>query len=431
MKVELTKKETNIVQLKVEVPQEQVGLAIDKAYLKVRKDFSLPGFRKGRVPRNILEKRFGVEVFYEEAANIMLQETYPQAVEEHKLDPVDHPEIEVEQIDHDKPFIYTATLTVKPELKLGQYKDLGIVQEEAEVSQEDVDRELENLRNSKAKLVTLEGEEAIAADQDQVIIDFVGRLDGEEFEGGAGSNYSLTLGSGSFVPGFEEQLIGAKPGDKIIVKVSMPDEYHSEQLAGKDVEFDVSINEVKRKVMPELDDDLAKEVGDYSTLEELRNSIRERLVDRAKNQAEQQQRQQVLDAVRDNAEVDIPGVMIDNEVESMVRQMENRFAQQGLKFEDYLNYSGKSVDDIKAEMRPEAEKNVKTELMLDTVAEVENISVEPADLDKEISQLAEAYGQEVDKIRKVLEASGQIAGIEQVIRHRKVIDFLTEANQKA
>lgn len=431
MKVELTKKETNIVQLKVEVPQEQVGLAIDKAYLKVRKDFSLPGFRKGRVPRNILEKRFGVEVFYEEAANIMLQETYPQAVEEHKLDPVDHPEIEVEQIDHDKPFIYTATLTVKPELKLGQYKDLGIVQEEAEVSQEDVDRELENLRNSKAKLVTLEGEEAIAADQDQVIIDFVGRLDGEEFEGGAGSNYSLTLGSGSFVPGFEEQLIGAKPGDKIIVKVSMPDEYHSEQLAGKDVEFDVSINEVKRKVMPELDDDLAKEVGDYSTLEELRNSIRERLVDRAKNQAEQQQRQQVLDAVRDNAEVDIPGVMIDNEVESMVRQMENRFAQQGLKFEDYLNYSGKSVDDIKAEMRPEAEKNVKTELMLDTVAEVENISVEPADLDKEISQLAEAYGQEVDKIRKVLEANGQIAGIEQVIRHRKVIDFLTEANQKA
>lgn len=429
MKVELTKKETNIVQLKVEVPQEQVGLAIDKAYLKVRKDFSLPGFRKGRVPRNILEKRFGVEVFYEEAANIMLQETYPQAVEEHKLDPVDHPEIEVEQIDHDKPFIYTATLTVKPELKLGQYKDLGIVQEEAEVSQEDVDRELENLRNSKAKLVTLEGEEAIAADQDQVIIDFVGRLDGEEFEGGAGSNYSLTLGSGSFVPGFEEQLIGAKPGDKIIVKVSMPDEYHSEQLAGKDVEFDVSINEVKRKVMPELDDDLAKEVGDYSTLEELRNSIRERLVDRAKNQAEQQQRQQVLDTVRDNAEVDIPGVMIDNEVEVMVQQMENRFAQQGLKFDDYLSYSGKSLDDIKAEMRPEAEKNVKTELMLDTVAEVENISVESEDLDKEIAQLAEAYGQEAEKIRKVLEANGQLAGIEQVILHRKVIDFLTEANK--
>jgi len=429
LKVELTKKETNIVQLKVEVPQEQVGLAIDKAYLKVRKDFSLPGFRKGRVPRNILEKRFGVEVFYEEAANIMLQETYPQAVEEHKLDPVDHPEIEVEQIDHDKPFIYTATLTVKPELKLGQYKDLGIVQEEAEVSQEDVDRELENLRNSKAKLVTLEGEEAIAADQDQVIIDFVGRLDGEEFEGGAGSNYSLTLGSGSFVPGFEEQLIGAKPGDKIIVKVSMPDEYHSEQLAGKDVEFDVSINEVKRKVMPELDDDLAKEVGDYSTLEELRNSIRERLVDRAKNQAEQQQRQQVLDTVRDNAEVDIPGVMIDNEVEVMVQQMENRFAQQGLKFDDYLSYSGKSLDDIKAEMRPEAEKNVKTELMLDTVAEVENISVESEDLDKEIAQLAEAYGQEAEKIRKVLEANGQLAGIEQVILHRKVIDFLTEANK--
>lgn len=429
MKVELTQKETNIVELRVEVPQEQVAKALDKAYLKVRKDIALPGFRKGRVPRNILEKRFGIEILYEDAANILLQETYLQALEEHDVQPVDHPQVEVEQIEQGQPFIYTATVTVMPELKLGQYKDLKIPREQAEVTDEDVANELENLRQRQARLLTMEGEDAVAAEQDQVIIDFVGRLDGKEFEGGAGSNYPLVLGSGSFVPGFEEQLIGAKPGDKVTVKVSMPDEYHSEELAGKEVEFEVDVKEVKRRELPALDDDFAKDLGEYSTLEELRNSIRERLEDRAKNQADQAQRQKVLEAVRDNAEVDIPGVLIDNEVEAMVRQMENRFRQQGLIFQDYLNYAGRSLEDIKAEMRPEAEVNVKTELLLDTVAKVENISVEPADLDKEVAQLAEVYGQDADKLRKALEASGQLAGIEQVILQRKVIDFLTEANK--
>lgn len=429
MKVELTEKETNIVELRVEVPQEQVAKALDKAYLKVRKDIALPGFRKGRVPRNILEKRFGVEILYEEAANILLQETYPQALEEHNLQPVDHPQVDVEQIDQEQPFIYTATVTVMPELKLGQDKDLKIPREQAEVTDEDVAGELENLRNSQARLLTLEGVDAVAAQGDQVIIDFVGRLDGKEFEGGAGSNYPLVLGSGSFVPGFEEQLIGSKPGDKVNVKVSMPAEYHSEELAGKEVEFEVDVKEVKRKELPALDDDFAKDLGEYSSLEELRNSLRERLENRAKNLADQELRQKVLERVRDNAQVDIPEVLIENEIEAMIRQMENRFRQQGLKFEDYLNYSGRSLEDIKAEMRPEAEINVKTELLLDTVAKVENISVEPADLDKEAAQLAEVYGQDADKLRKALEAGGQLSGIRQAILHRKVMDFLTEVNK--
>lgn len=429
MKVELTEKETNIVELRVEVPQEQVAKALDKAYLKVRKDIALPGFRKGRVPRNILEKRFGVEILYEEAANILLQETYPQALEEHNLQPVDHPQVDVEQIDQEQPFIYTATVTVMPELKLGQYKDLKIPREQAEVTDEDVAGELENLRNSQARLLTLEGVDAVAAQGDQVIIDFVGCLDGKEFEGGAGSNYPLVLGSGSFVPGFEEQLIGSKPGDKVNVKVSMPAEYHSEELAGKEVEFEVDVKEVKRKELPALDDDFAKDLGEYSSLEELRNSLRERLENRAKNLADQELRQKVLERVRDNAQVDIPEVLIENEIEAMIRQMENRFRQQGLKFEDYLNYSGRSLEDIKAEMRPEAEINVKTELLLDTVAKVENISVEPADLDKEAAQLAEVYGQDADKLRKALEAGGQLSGIRQAILHRKVMDFLTEVNK--
>lgn len=428
MKVEMSKKETNTVELKVEVPQDQVKQAIEKAYLAIRKDFSLPGFRKGRVPRNLLEKRFGIEIFYEEAANIMLQDSYPKAVEEHNLEPVDQPEVTVDQIDSVKPFIYTASVTVKPELKLGKYKGLKIPKDATDINDEDIDKELENLQSSKAKLVALQDD--AAANDDHLIIDFVGRRDGEEFEGGKGTNYPLILGSQSFVPGFEEQLIGVRAGEQVTVKLTMPDEYHSEELAGQDVEFEVEVKEIKRKELPALDDDFAKEVGDYETLAELKDFLRERLEDRAEAQATQKQRQQVVDAVRDNAEVDIPAVMIDNEVEAMVKQMANRFAQQGLKFEDYLSYSGKSQDEVKAEMRPEAEKNVKTELMLDTVAKLENIKVEPAELDEEIAELAKSYGQEADKMRVLLEAGGQIPAIEHVIMHRKVIDYLTEANSK-
>jgi len=429
LKVELTNKETNVVQLKVELPPEQVAEAIDRAYLKMRKDFSLPGFRKGRVPRNILEKRFGIEIFYEEAANIMLQTSYPQALEEKNIEPVARPEIEIEQMESEKPFIYTATVTVKPQVTLGEYKGLNISVQTEEVSAEDVEGELKYLQNSRARLIALEGEDAVAAEQDQVIIDFVGRVDGKEFKGGSATNFPLVLGSGSFVPGFEEQLLGARPGDRITVKVSMPAEYHNEELAGKEVEFDVTVNEVKRKELPALDDDFAREVGDFDTLEELRASIRERLEDRARLAAEQQLREKVLQAVRDNIVVDIPAVMVDNEVEVMLRQMESRFARQGLKLEDYLSYSGKTLDDIKEEMRPEAENNIKTELMLDTVAEVENISVEPQELDAELDRLAQAYGQPKDKVRAALEEGGQLRGIEQVILHSKTIDFLVEANK--
>lgn len=429
MKIEMTNKETNVVVLKVEVPQEQVEQAIAKAYVNTRKDYSLPGFRKGKVPRNILEKRFGIEIFYEEAANILVQDTYPKVIEEQKLDPVDHPDITVDQLDSEQPFVYTATVTVRPELKLGKYKGLKIAKEEKSVSDEDVEAEITALQNSKARLIALDAD-GVAAQNDQVIIDFIGRLDGVEFEGGTGTNYPLALGSGSFVPGFEEQLIGAKQGETVLVKLTMPQEYHSEELAGKDVEFEVSIKEIKRKALPALDDDFAKEVGDYETLAALKDFIKERLEDRARQEADDKLRNDVLEAVREQAEVDIPEVMIENETDAMLRQMENRFAQQGLKFEDFLSYSGKTLDDIKAEMRPGAEKNVKTELLLDTVSKVENISVEEAELAKEIAQLAEAYGQEEKAVRSALEKNGQLEAIEQVVRHRKTLDFLTDINIK-
>ncbi len=429
MKVEMTNKEVNVIELKVEVPQEQVEQAIAKAYLQTRKEYSLPGFRKGKVPRNILEKRFGIEIFYEEAANILVQETYPNVVESQKLEPVDLPEVSVDQLDSEQPFIYTATVTVLPELKLGKYKGLKIVKEEKTVTDEDLEAEVKGLQNSKAKLIAL-GEDTIAAPEDQVIIDYTGTLDGVEFEGGTGVNYPLVLGSGSFVPGFEDQLIGIKQGEKVQVKLTMPEEYHNEELAGKEVEFAVEIKEIKRKELPALDDDFAREVGDYESFAVLKDFIRERLEDRAHQDSDNKFRNEVLEAVRDKAEVDIPEVMIENETKAMLRQTENRFAQQGLKFEDYLSYSGKSLDDVKAEMRTGAENNVKTELLLDTISKVENISVDEAELEAEIAQLAEAYGQETKAVRLALEKNGQLEAIEQVILHKKAMDFLAEANIK-
>lgn len=429
MKVEMTNKEVNVIELKVEVPQEQVEQAIAKAYLQTRKEYSLPGFRKGKVPRNILEKRFGIEIFYEEAANILVQETYPHVVESQKLEPVDLPEVSVDQLDSEQPFIYTATVTVLPELKLGKYKGLKIVKEEKIVTDEDIEAEVKGLQNSKAKLIAL-GEDAITALEDQVVIDFTGTLDGVEFEGGTGVNYPLVLGSGSFVPGFEDQLIGIKQGEKVQVKLTMPEEYHNKELAGKEVEFAVELKEIKRKELPALDDDFAREVGDYESFAALKDFIRERLEDRAHQESDNKFRNEVLEAVRDKAEVDIPEVMIENETKAMLRQTENRFAQQGLKFEDYLSYSGKSLDDVKGEMRAGAENNVKTELLLDTISKVENISVDEAELEAEIAQLAEAYGQETKAVRLALEKNGQLEAIKQVILHKKAMDFLAEANIK-
>jgi trigger factor len=429
LKVEVTDKEKNVVALKVEIPQESVEQAIAKAYLKIRRDYSLPGFRKGKVPRNILEKRFGSEIFYEEAANILVEDSYPKIVEENDIDPVDRPNVTVEQIDLEKPFIYQAEVTVRPELKLGKYRGLDIVKEEKEVTEEEVEAELAALQDRKARLVALEAD-AVAAEKDRVIIDFSGRKDGVEFPGGSGSNYPLTLGSGAFVPGFEQHLVGAKIGDEVQFRLSLPGDYHSEDLAGQEVDFTVQVKEIKRKELPPLDDDFAREVGDYQTLSALRDYIKERLEDRAREESAEKLQLAVLDALRERAVVDIPSVMIENEVEVLLRQMVNRISQQGLQFEDYLSYSGKSPDDLRAELRPAAEKNVKTELLLDTVGKVENISVEETELEEEIALMARAYGKEDKIIRDALEKNGQIEAIKQVILHRKALKLLVEENTK-
>ncbi len=430
MKVEIAGKEANEVKLKVEVPHEQVETALNQAYMKMRNDFSVPGFRKGKVPRDLIEKRYGVEVFYEETANILLQQSYPQALDEQKLDPVARPDIEVEQLEQGKPFIYEAKVTVKPEVTLGKYQGLKVAREEPTVEQKDVDAELDRIRDSRAKLVAVE-EGQPAQKDDQVIIDFTGRMDGEEFEGGSSSNYPLVLGSGSFVPGFEDQLEGAKAGETVTVSLTMPEDYGNEELAGKEVEFTVEVKEVKRKQYPELNDDFAKELSEeFESLQALKDKLKDQLQHNADHQAEHKQRDEIIAAVRDKSKVDIPSVMVDDEVEAMVQQMENRFARQGMKLEDYLKYSGQDLEQLRQQMRPEAESSVKTELVLDQLAETENIQVETEDLENEIERLAQSYGQKPEQIKSALAGSGQMPQMEQAVLHRKVMDWLVEHNSK-
>lgn len=429
MKAEVVNREVNEVTIKVVVPEQDVEIALEKAYRKMRKDFVLDGFRKGRVPRAQIEKRFGVEVFYEDAANILLQQTYPLALEQQQLEAVSRPEIAVDQLEQGKPFIYSATVTVKPEVKLGKYRGLGIKKDQPKIEDKDVEQELDRIRNSRAKLVAVDPD-VPAAKGDQVVIDFVGYLDGKEFEGGISANYPLVLGSETFIPGFEDQLIGAKAGDKVKVAVTMPEEYHKEDLAGKAVEFSVEVKEVKRKELPELDDEFAKDLGDFASLAALKDKIREQLETNAEQEATSKHQQQIIDKVREGAEADIPSVMVDTEVDAMVRQMETRFARQGMKLEDYLKFSGQDLDQLREQMRPEAENNVKTELVLDSLAEVENIKVEPEEVDREIEEMAQSYGQPPEAIKKALADGGQLSGLEQVILHRKVINWLVEHNTK-
>ncbi|WP_353894245.1 trigger factor [Proteinivorax hydrogeniformans] len=424
MKVNWEKKENNQGVLTVEVPAENVESSIEKAYKKMRKDIEIPGFRKGRVPRKIIENRFGVEVFYEEAANFMLQEFYPKAIEESGIEPVAQPEIDVEELEAGKPFIFKATVTVKPEVELGEYKDLGITKTVKEVSDEDVDAEVKSMQEKNAELIVAD-ENTEIAEGDTAVIDFEGYIGEEAFEGGKGENHPLVIGSKSFIPGFEEQLVGKKLGDELDVKVTFPKEYHAESLAGKEATFKVKINEVKTKKLPELNDEFAKD-NNFDSLDELKKDVKEKLEQQAEEQGKREFEQAVIDKVTENAKVDIPEVMVDNRLEDMVKEMEQRLSSQGMNLETYLQFTGGDLETMKAELKPQAEKDVKTNLVIETVVENEGIEVTEEDFEDEIKKLAEMYKQEVDKIKEIFSMPGQKESIEDGIKRRKAVELLLE-----
>lgn len=421
------KQEGNQGLLTVEVEADQFKGALDEAFKKVVKDVQLPGFRKGRIPRGMFEQRFGVESLYQDAVDIILPEAYGKAVEEAGIDPVDQPEIDITQIEKGKNLIFTATVTVKPEVKLGEYKGLEVEVEDVNVTDEDVEADLENQRQSLAELVVKE--EGTVEDGDTVVMDFEGFIDGEAFEGGSAENHSLEIGSGSFIPGFEEKLIGQETGAELDVDVTFPEEYHAENLAGKPATFKVKIHENKAKELPEMDDEFAKDVDDeVETLTELKEKTKKRLQEEKQNQADSQMRESLITQASENAEIDIPDAMVDGELDRMLREFEQRLQQQGMTLEMYFQFSGQSEDQLKEQMKEDAKKRVRTNLVLEAIVEVEELEATEADVEAELNTMAEMYQLEMDQLVQML--GGNTDAIKEDLKIKKAIDFLVEQSVK-
>ncbi|RIN87101.1 trigger factor, partial [Mammaliicoccus sciuri] len=394
------KKEGNQGLLTVTVPKEEVDKGLDKAFKKVVKQINVPGFRKGKMPRPLFEQRFGVESLYQDALDFILPEAYGNAVEEAEINPVDRPEIDVTQMEKGKELIFEATVTVEPEVELGDYKGLSIEKQDREVTDEEFNQAIEDAVSRQAELTVKEGE---IAEGDVVNINFDGYVDGEAFEGGQAEGYDLEIGSGSFIPGFEEQLIGLKANDSKDVVVTFPEEYHAEELAGKEATFKCEVNEVKSKEIPELDDELAQELDEsVSTVDEYKEKLRKDLEEAKVNQAEATEKEEAITKATDNAKVDIPEAMINTELDRMMQEFEQRISQQGLNLELYYQFSGQSEEELKAQMKEDAEKRVKTNLTLRAIADAENIEVSDADVEAEFAKMSEQFGLSVEDIKATL-----------------------------
>ncbi|CAM3528339.1 MULTISPECIES: trigger factor [Saccharibacillus] len=421
------KTEKNLGVLEVEVAADRVEAALDKAFQKVVKKANVPGFRKGKVPRSIFEARFGVESLYNDAIDILLPEAYSEAVEEAGIFPVDRPEIDIEQFGKGQTLKFKAKVTVKPEVTLGEYKGVEVPVSEISVTDEEIASELERLQSRHAELIVVD--EEAAANGDTVSIDFDGYVGDEAFEGGKAENYSLELGSGSFIPGFEEQVVGMSTGDSKDVTVTFPDEYHAAELAGKEAVFKVKLHEIKRKQLPELDDEFAKDVSEFETLDEYKEDLKKEVADRKKREGDAARENAVVEAVAAAAEVEVPESMVNGEVENMMRDFDNRLRQQGMNLEMYTSFSGQTAEDLREQMKTDAEKRVLNNLVLEAIAKEENISASEEDVEKELQTMADMYKRSLDEIRGILGANGSLDSLNDEITMRKTIEFLL-ANSK-
>ncbi|MEW9500590.1 trigger factor [Jeotgalibacillus marinus] len=423
MSVKWEKQEGNVGVLTVEVDADTVKQGLDDAFKKVVKKINVPGFRKGKMPRQMFEKRFGVESLYQDAIDLILPEAYSGAIDEAGILPVDRPEIDVEQMEKGKELIFTAKVTVKPEVKLGEYKGLEVEKLDTEVTDEDVTNELATLQERQAELVVKE--EGSVGNGNTVTLDFEGFVDGEAFEGGQAENYTLEIGSGSFIPGFEEQLVGLSIGDEKEVEVSFPEEYHAEELAGKPAVFKVKIHEIKVKELPELDDEFAKDADEeVETLAELKEKTKTRLEEQKKAEAESTLRDSLLEQASTNAEIDVPEAMVTTEVDRMLQEFEQRLSSQGMNLELYFQFSGQDEAALRGQMKEDAGKRVRTNLTLEAIAEVENITVTDEDVENELNSMTEQFNMSVDQIKAALGGSTEVLGND--LRIKKAIDFLVE-----
>lgn len=424
MKATWEKIEKNVGVLEVEVDAERVTEALDQAFKKVSKRVNVPGFRKGRVPRPIFEAKYGVESLYQDAIDIMLPEAYTQAVKETDIKPVDQPDVEVEQIGKGQTFKFKAKVTVKPEVQLGEYKGLEVEKQSVEVTEEELDAELKRMQERHAELIIVD--EDVAATGDSVVIDFEGFVDGEAFEGGKAERYTLELGSNSFIPGFEDQLIGMGTGDFKDVEVTFPEHYHAENLAGKPAVFKVKLHEIKRKQLPALDDEFAKDVSEFDTLEEYKADLKQQLQSRKEKEAEGAREAAVVDKAAENAEVEIPRAMIESEIQHMVKDLDNRLRMQGMNIDMFLTLSGQTIADLREQMQKEADKRVKNNLVLEQIAKEENLSISDEELSAEVDKMAEMYQRTAEEIRDILTKNGTLENLREEALIRKTIAFLVE-----
>ena len=400
MSLQVEKLEHNMAKLTVEVAAEDVEKALQAAYLKQRKQINIPGFRKGKVPRQMIEKMYGPEVFYDEAANNMIPDAYAKAYDESELDIVSQPKIEVVQMEKGKPFIFTAEVATKPEVTLGDYKGLKVDKVSTRVTQKEVDEEIEKERERNAR--TIEVTDRAVQDKDEVTLDFEGFVDGVAFEGGKGEDYPLTIGSGSFIPGFEEQLIGAEIDKEVEVNVTFPKEYHSEELAGKDATFKCTVHTIKAKELPELDDEFASEVSECETMDAYRAEVKKNIKERKERTGQEMKENQAVDQAIENAQMDIPEAMIEFQVRQMADDFARRIQQQGLTVEQYFQFTGMTAEKMMEEMKPQAEKSIKTRLVLEAIVKAENIEVSDERVEEELTKMAEAYQMEVEKLKEFM-----------------------------
>lgn len=421
MSLQVEKLEKNMAKITVEVPAEQFEKALTAAFNKNKIRFNIPGFRKGKAPQAMVEKMYGVEVLYEDAINEALDATYGDAVTESGLEVVSRPEIDVVQVEKGKELIYTATVAVKPEVTLGEYKGIEVEKASAEVTDEDIEAELKKVQEQNSRLITVE--DRAVEDGDQTVIDFEGSVDGTPFEGGKGEDYPLTIGSHSFIDTFEEQLIGKNIGEECEVHVTFPEEYHAKELAGKPAVFKVTVKEIKRKELPELNDEFAGEVSEFETLEEYKNDVKSKLSLKKQKDAATENENHVVDKVVENAQMDIPEPMIDSQVNNMVNDYARRMQSQGLSLEQYMQFTGMTIETLKEQMKPQAVKRIQTRLVLEAIVKAENITVSDEAVEKEIADMAESYKMEVAQIKEYMGENG-IEQMKEDLAVQEAVDFL-------
>ena len=418
MKVTVENGENQQVTLTIEVEAAEVNKAVDQACKRLANRVSIPGFRKGKAPRMIVERHVGKDAVLQEAFDIVAPKALSKAFDEQKIDPVTRPSVDIETLEEGKDLVFKATVTPRPEVKLGDYKGLNVPKNEVNITDEDVEKQLKTFQDRQGKLVDAP-EGAEVKDGDFTTLDFKGFVDGEAFDGGEGKDYPLQIGSNSFIPGFEDQLVGAKIGEERDVNVKFPEEYHAKELAGKDATFKCTIRSIKTKELPAIDDELAKKVSKFETLDELKADIRKNLEENAERTAENDQKSAAIT-------VDIPAVMIDNRVTAMIQEMAMRLEQQGMKLEQYLQYAGTDIAKLREQYRETAEKNVKTDLMLEEVAKAEDIKVEAKDLDEEVAAMAAAYGATPQQVQKIIKEQGRIGDLAASVLRKKTAQFIID-----